>query len=305
MVFSDEENRGQHGQPGPDRTGGQSEADSTLAHSRGGEARSLSAGCEGARAGLGDGQEPTPPAALSLDTCSRESTKPRVAVWSRKQRRAYHRVRSFMAACAGRGWPMLFMTLTTAPGGDGRPLAYDVKRLLQKVERELGFNGLVHYMVQTLEGNGVAHLILGWGPSPGERSRDFWIPQRWLAEIWLEIHGARVVDVRAVRKGRPGWSGLARYLIGQYVAGQEGMVRLSWSWRRLFGFPLVQVWKWWRHWYRGQPFREMVRAWDELMAGGEVHGPPAEGAGEGLTVSLESIRMGWRSFASSVPPEGA
>src|SRR3989442_5058498 len=122
-----------------------------------------------------------------------------------------------MAACTGRGWPMLFMTLTTAPGGVGRPLAYDVERLLQKVERELGFKGLVHYMVQTLEGNGVAHLILGWGPSPGERSRDFWIPQRWLAEIWLEIHGARVVDVRAVRQGRARWRGFARELIWPYV----------------------------------------------------------------------------------------
>ena len=81
MVFSDEENRGPHGQPGPDRTGGQSEADSTLVHSRGGEARSLSAGCEGAGAGLGDGQEPTPPVALSLDTSSRESTNGSGVLW--------------------------------------------------------------------------------------------------------------------------------------------------------------------------------------------------------------------------------
>ena len=61
MVFSDAENRGPHGQPGPDRTGGRSEADSTPVHSRGGETRSLSAGCEGAGAGLGDGQEPPRP----------------------------------------------------------------------------------------------------------------------------------------------------------------------------------------------------------------------------------------------------
>jgi len=120
---------------------------------------------------------------------------------------------------------MLFMTLTTAPGGDRRPLAYDVKRLLQRIERELGFKGLVHYMVQTLEGNGVAHLILGWGRGPGERPSEFWIPQRWLSEMWLEIHGARVVDVRAVRQGRVGWNGRARRN-GQTVMVLETVVWL-------------------------------------------------------------------------------
>lgn len=172
------------------------------------------------------------------------------------------------------------MTLTTAPGGDAGQLAYHCKMLRQRVERHLGFTGMAHFQLQTAEGHAVIHALWFWS---GQRT--FYIDQKYLSTQWADIHGAPIVWLKKAALNE----GLARYLVSQYVQGQEALVP---SWRRLFRFPLVQVWGWWRSVWKDRPYSEMLKAWQRLL-GGEIVGglpPPL------VEVSRESIAAVWASF---------
>jgi hypothetical protein len=217
--------------------------------------------------------------AVQLDNYGRNPTLNN----KRRRGRLYHRVRSFMAICRGSGRKVLWMTLTTATGGRADRMAYDVQRLMQAIEQNLKFRNLVHLMVQTAEGNGVAHLLVGWKPGGGERPREFWIPLKtWLKPRWKAIHGADQADVRSLHSG-----GVAKYLLSQYVMGQEALVRVSWSWRRLYQFPLVKVWRWWiRDVYGFGRLREAICAWESMLLD---RAPPG-------VLTLGFIRELWRTW---------
>jgi len=130
------------------------------------------------------------------------------------------------------GFKVLWVTLTSSPSSSRPRLRKDFQALRKRIEHKFAF-GLVEYVcVDTREGHGVLHML--WAC----KSSRFFIPQAWLSAQWAEIHGAPVVDVRAVGKGDGDARRLSRYMVTQYCAGQDALVRLSQSRARL---PLAKV----------------------------------------------------------------
>ena len=76
-----------------------------------------------------------------------------------------------------------------------------------------------------------------------ERSRKFYIPQKWLSKNWKEIHGAKIVVIKSYRYGEQSLRRLSRYLISQYLGDQCGYVNSTVSWKKTFGFPLRKTWE--------------------------------------------------------------
>lgn len=71
--------------------------------------------------------EPVPPA------------KPSKPEWSRKQKRGYQRVRSLLWFWEAHHFQVLWVTLSTAEGGQADKLTYHHKQLRQRIERQLGY----------------------------------------------------------------------------------------------------------------------------------------------------------------------
>ncbi len=198
----------------------------------------------------------------SLD---KDSHKSKHIPWSRRQKRIYQRVQSLLSYWGAHGFMVRWVMLSTAPGGNADQLANHHDRLLKRIEREFGFPGIQHFFVRTREGHGVLHCLWAWrGAYP------FYVPQAWLSEEWARLHGAEVVWIKKVRTGYRGRRGLSRYVVGQYVADQCGLVSMGWSWQKTFGFPYVQVWARFRRVMRDRPYRETVDRWSDMMEGKEI-----------------------------------
>ena len=86
--------------------------------------------------------------------------EPVAGEWTRKQKRGYHRVRSLLWFWECHQFQVLWVTLSTAEGGDAEKLTYHHKQLRQRIERQLGFQGLEYY-----------HCLLYTSPSPRDRTR--------------------------------------------------------------------------------------------------------------------------------------
>ena len=112
--------------------------------------------------------------------------EPVAGEWTRKQKRGYHRVRSLLWFWECHQFQVLWVTLSTAEGGDAEKLTYHHKQLRQRIERQLGFQGLEYYQVRTEEGHGVLHIFWAWRVPDGERARRFWISQEWLSAQWCQ-----------------------------------------------------------------------------------------------------------------------
>jgi heme-degrading monooxygenase HmoA len=97
--------------------------------------------------------------------------EPVAGEWTRKQKRGYHRVRSLLWFWECHQFQVLWVTLSTAEGGDAEKLTYHHKQLRQRIERQLGFQGLEYYQVRTEEGHGVLHIFWAWRVPDGERAR--------------------------------------------------------------------------------------------------------------------------------------
>ena len=216
--------------------------------------------------------------------------------WTRQQKRGYHRIQSCLTFWFSHGYQVLWLCLTTAVGGDAGRLAYNHQRLRQRVEQRLGYVGLEHFQIATREGNGVLHIFWAWRPRDGFRGRRFYVPQEWLSRWWLEIHGAPIVWVTAVRSGRRSRQRLSRYAMAQYVGGQGAYVRMSWSWQRTFGFPLVACWQWLKRGLGvGVPKAWLLHWWGVFLSGGHILGlrsPPA--------LSLAMVRTWYRRVGVGV-----
>ncbi len=146
--------------------------------------------------------------------------EPVAGEWSRKQKRGYHRVRSLLWFWESHQFQVLWVTLSTAEGGDAEKLTYHHKQLRQRIERQLGFAGLEYYQVRTDEGHGVLHIFWAWRVPDGERARRFWISQEWLSSQWEALHGAPVVWIKAYQPSHRSRNRLSRYVISQYVQDQ-------------------------------------------------------------------------------------
>ena len=169
---------------------------------------------------------------------------------SRKQKRAFHRLVSGFTRARSHGDRLRFMTLTTAVGGSVCRLRRHFQLLRRRIQRRFHFE-VKYWSILTNEGNGVLHIVFKGG----------FIPHDWLSKAWNSIHGAFIVDIRAL-KGSP--KKLARYLIVNYLCKQS-YERLSWSWSWVFrGFCGL-----WSHhfssWYRSNP-SACLKAWNRLVS---------------------------------------
>jgi hypothetical protein len=166
--------------------------------------------------------------------------------------------------------------LTTAPDGDGSLLRLHLQELRRRVERDLGFNGVEMFVVETTEGNGVLHMVWAWSGS-----RDFIIDQRWLSKQWRRIHGAPIVFIRRMRLSKEDIRRVGRYFTLQYLSDQRGALkRISWSWRRS-RFAIGKAWAFMVKAYRSRSkfsiwcgvssdvvdvtFSDLLVAWEELL----------------------------------------
>lgn len=220
----------------------------------------------------GQAERPGPPEALPVSEDLREisETGRSFSSWSRKQKRCYHRVRSILTYWLTHGFQVLWVCLTSSPQSDATKLAYHHTLLRKLIEQKFGFKGMEHFQVKTREGHGVLHVFWAWRAPRGFRNRSFYIPQKWLSEAWERLHKAKVVWVCRLKKSKKAVRRVSAYAVSQYCADQAGFERMSWSWRRTFGFPLVSFWSWFKSMYRNFPFRVCILMWNSFLAGHTV-----------------------------------
>jgi hypothetical protein len=83
--------------------------------------------------------------------------------------------------------------------------------------------------VDTTEGLGVLHFLVAVPEEVITSKKGWLIDFAWLQEAWREIHGAFHVNIKPVKAGEGHARRLSRYLVTQYVAGQDALVRMSGS----------------------------------------------------------------------------
>jgi len=158
-------------------------------------------------------------------------------LWSKKQKRAYHRAKSGVRVSDIIKVPIKHLVLTTSPAGQDLNLSNDFQVLRKRIQRK--FNVLLAYFkVETNEGYGVLHVLY--------RSKQY-LPQAWLSNQWSDIHKSPYVYIKEVPD-----TDIARYVVTQYVSDQgSSYQRCSWSQSWVCrGF--VQSWKrhlrWFNQW---------------------------------------------------------
>lgn len=196
----------------------------------------VSAGVGGTRS-TGDDGPGAHPCPLLVNNGQSGTQKRVKEPWSRKQKRIYRTIMSWMNLKRGQGY-QLFRCDTTSIKGRDVELTVAFKKLRRKVESVFGVE-IEFFKIETAEGYGVLHMI--WAiKSP----HAVWFPQKWLSATWEEITGASIVWVSRLgaskRKGRKFRKRpmtehvrkVAQYMAGQYLANQDAIVRISWSWWR-------------------------------------------------------------------------
>jgi hypothetical protein len=197
--------------------------------------------------------------------------------WSRRQKRLYGRLMSWCKEAQGRGADLLRVDLTTAPGGDPGQLKLHFQELRRRIERKLHYY-VEYFCVQTAEGHGVLHMV--WAI---ETPRRVYIAQKWLSQQWSEIHGAQIVWIKKLRVGNRNVKRVSQYLVSQYLANQEAIIRVSWSWRRS-RLPLGKAWSYLKREFLGSKDynsswgfgvrtailtkEELLDVWDQILATG-------------------------------------
>ena len=196
-------------------------------------------------------------------------------MWTKKQKRAYHRAKSGVKVADILHLPVKHMVLTTSPEASMRDIARDFQTLNKSIFRTFGFK-LPVFMVHTSEGNcffqqrinkrgkvyyhllgGVLHILY--------RGK-FYIPQQWLSNEWSRIHHSSYVYIKQVPD-----TDIARYVVTQYVSNQASSYqRCSWShsWVKK-GF--VKEWsrllRWYRQYQRKKnlDFIDLLMKWDAWL----------------------------------------
>lgn len=197
---------------------------------------------------------------------------------SRQRSRIYHRACTILYAWRHRGYQVREITLTSQAGCAPERMAAHLRKLLDRVARRLGFEGVEYLVVRTNEGQnvpaesrGVMHVLVGWRPAEGKPHKYFFIDQGWLSVQWLEIHGAPIVWIKTHRQSEGTAARAAAYLASQYLAGQDALERYSWSWRRTFGGPVVRLWTAFRRAHGwSAPMRDVIAGWHRVLEGGTV-----------------------------------
>ena len=188
----------------------------------------------------------------SANNWSKPSSASSGGSWSRQQKRCYQRILTFLHYNEVKGRRMAFVTLTSSPESDVELIMEHFQSLRKRLRRRnIEFE---YFNVKTSEGYGVLHLLFAF------TSRRGYISQKWLSNTWKQIHKAKIVFIEKYRYKTA--KRLSRYFVGQYVSGQSGFERYSWSRKELSGF--VKCWHFLKRRYRG---RGLYRVWHRFLAG--------------------------------------
>lgn len=142
----------------------------------------------------------------------------------RKKKRCYHRVISGLQ----RKGLIRFVTLTSS---DEAPP--DIQHSFRKLMWRLRRRGLVKDYIRVIEvkDDGREHIHMAF--------RGQYIDQKWLSDMWLQIHSSPVVDIRQLKSGARDKRRAANYL-AKYMA-KEMCRRYSWS--KYWVYPgFIRVW---------------------------------------------------------------
>jgi hypothetical protein len=148
--------------------------------------------------------------------------------WTRKHFRTRAACRDFLLHCDRRGLPSFFLTLTSSASSDRDCLRSNFQALRKRLARKLDLESgeILYCGVDTSEGHGVLHLLVAVPPGRG-RSARFLVSVEWIRAAWEELHGARQFRIVPIRRGPKSARCLARYIVAQYVGGQDALIRLS------------------------------------------------------------------------------
>ena len=193
--------------------------------------------------------------------------------WDRQQKRVFHRSKSILSFWQQHGYFVSWFMLSSSPTSDSAYLAKHHGELRRRIERVWGFAGLEFFQVKTTEGHGVLHGYWAWKAPSGYRGRPFVIPQAWISQQWNEIHGASVVWISRMGMKDKDIARVTRYVVTQYLVNQEQegvscLDGMSWSWKRTFGFPLLQMWTAFKDTYGADPLRVgLYGKWTQFLGG--------------------------------------
>jgi len=211
------------------------------------------------------------PLLVNIKTNLAVSSVKNLKIWSKKQKRCFHRVKSGFKRAKTEGKPIRFLTLTSKKGVPQKKLNDDFQILKKRIIRmtplklvKLDFiraNEAHIYFpskpigeifefeyckVETSEGGGVLHILF----------KGDYIPRQWISDQWNEIHnGSWHVDIRLCKDYH------ASYVVNQYLSGQNVFERYSWSWGWVYkGFV--------KQWYEFRKyFSEPLIKWNLHMEG--------------------------------------
>jgi hypothetical protein len=231
----------------------------------------------------------------SGESVSRANRSP----WSSVNKTRYHRLNAFLLYWESHHFSIIRMDLTTAPGGRADLLGDHFEELLRRISRREK-RKLQFWRLTTREGLGVIHSLLA---CPGDRS--LYVEHGWLSDQWLRIHGASRVYVKRYQYGDDSRKKVSRYLVSQYIAGQEAGIRLSASYHETFGFPLEATWALFRDGAVAEDRKDAVDRWQGLLRGEDAS------PREGIIINLGLLRgprlriktvSGWGPLYPSRPP---
>lgn len=170
-------------------------------------------------------------------------------MWTKKQKRAYHRAKSGVKVASILKQPIKHLVLTSSEEGSSRNIANDFQILRKRILRKFHV-ALPYFMVHTNEGYGVLHVLI--------RTKKY-LPQQWLSIQWNAIHKSTYIWIKETPDD------VARYVVTQYVANQgTSYQRCSWSHSWVCrGF--VQAWKHHLKWFRQYQHRLNLTFIDLLL----------------------------------------
>jgi len=215
---------------------------------------------------------------MANSTFGGEGKGPKRPPWSSVNKSRYHRLLAFLEYWESHHFSIIRMDLTTAPGGSADLLGPHFEELLRRIStREK--RKVQYWRLTTREGLGVIHSLLA---CPGDRS--LYVEHKWLSGQWRRIHGAPRVYVKRYQVSQGSKERVSKYLVSQYIAGQEAGVRLSASYRDTFGFPLEATWELFKVGARAEGRSDAVDRWKGLLRG-ETVSPR-----EGVSLNLDWLR---------------
>lgn len=173
-----------------------------------------------------------------------------------KSRRCYHRVISGIE----RGGQLRFLTLTSSKDSPDT-CQKSFRALYMRLKRRGLLRGYIKVPEPSKNGKQHLHVLF----------RGSYIEQQLISRMWEELHHAKIVDIRVVRKGtsrRKLASDMASYM------SKTNTYRYSWNWdwvwrgfcrdwkelkRRLRAWLAVGVWT---------PFKDILRFWQSCLWAG-------------------------------------